>query len=169
MEKRLSRFGVGPRIFVPSLVCTAAAWAATRTWPGVCVVRGLPDAVAAAGGVLVALGLLLWLAGVVTVMRAYNRDELVTRGVFALVRHPVYAGWIALVFPGLALYFRSWPMLLTPLVAYGIFRGLIGREDEYLERRFGQAYRDYREQVNEVLPLPRFRRKGREAASQRLG
>jgi N-acyl-D-aspartate/D-glutamate deacylase len=30
------------------------------------------------------------------------------------------------------------------------------REDEYLERRFGQAYLDYRARVNEVIPLPRF-------------
>jgi protein-S-isoprenylcysteine O-methyltransferase Ste14 len=100
--------------------------------------------------------LLLWMVGGVTVMRAYNRDELVTSGAFALVRHPIYAAWITLVFPGLALLIRSWPMLLTPLIAYAIFRRLIHREDEYLEQRFGQAYLDYRGRVNEVIPIPRF-------------
>jgi protein-S-isoprenylcysteine O-methyltransferase Ste14 len=44
------------------------------------------------------------------------------------------------------------------LVAYTIFKLLIHREDEYLERRFGQAYLDYRARVNEVVPLPRFGR-----------
>ncbi|HSM77430.1 MAG TPA: hypothetical protein VLT57_07390, partial [Bryobacteraceae bacterium] len=59
--------------------------------------------------------------------------------------------------PGLALLLRYWPMLLTPLVAYAIFKSLIHREDKYLEQRFGQPYRDYRRSVNEVIPIPRFR------------
>jgi protein-S-isoprenylcysteine O-methyltransferase Ste14 len=47
-------------------------------------------------------------------------------------------------------------MLLTPWIAYAIFRRLIHRVDEYLEQRFGQAYRDYRRRVNEVIAIPRF-------------
>ena len=159
MEKRFSRWGIGPKTFVPSLVYTLAAWAATSAWPGVFLLP-LPEAAGTAGVVLTAAGLLLWLNGVVTVMRAYNRDELVTSGVFALVRHPVYAGWITLIFPGLALLVRSWPMLLTPLIAFGIFRRFIHHEDDYLERRFGQAYLNYRRRVNEVIPIPRFWQKG---------
>ena len=66
----------------------------------------------------------------------------------------------AMVSPGLALFNRSWPMLITPLIAYAIFRRLDHREDEYLEQRFGQAYLDYRRRVNEVIPIPRFWQKG---------
>lgn len=156
MEKRMSRWGVGPRTFVPSLIYTFAAWAATSAWPGVFVLRSLPDDAGTVGAVLIAAGVLLWIVGGVTVMRAYNRDELVTSGAFALVRHPIYAAWITLVFPGLALLTRSWPLCLTPLIAYTIFRRLIHREDEYLAQRFGQAYLDYRRRVNEVIPFPRF-------------
>ena len=156
MEKRMSRWGIGPKTFVPSLTYTLAAWASTAAWPGVFRLRPLPDVVATVGVVLTAAGLLMWIVGGVTVMRAYNRDQLVTSGVFALVRHPVYAAWITLVFPGLALLIRSWPMLITPLIAYAIFRHLIHREDEYLEQRFGRAYLDYRRRVNEVIPIPRF-------------
>ena len=160
MDKRLSRWGIGPKTFVPSLIYTLAAWAATSAWPGAFLLRSLPGVVRTAGVVLTAAGLLVWIVGVITVMRAYNRDQLVTSGVFALVRHPVYAAWITLVFPGLALLIRSWPMLITPLIAYAIFRRLIHREDEYLEQRFGQAYLDYRRRVNEVIPIPRFWQKG---------
>jgi protein-S-isoprenylcysteine O-methyltransferase Ste14 len=138
------------------MIYCLAAWAATSTWPGVFRLRWLPGAVVTAGAVLAAAGLLLWAVGGVTVMRAYNRDQLVTSGAFALVRHPVYAAWITLIFPGLALLLGSWPMLLTPLIAYAIFKRLIHREDQYLERRFGQAYLDYRRRVNEVIPIPRF-------------
>jgi protein-S-isoprenylcysteine O-methyltransferase Ste14 len=58
--------------------------------------------------------------------------------------------------PGIAFLTRSWPLFLMPLVAYAVFKLLIHREDEYLERRFGQAYLDYRARVNEVIPVPRF-------------
>jgi protein-S-isoprenylcysteine O-methyltransferase Ste14 len=153
--KRLSRFGIGPKIAAPSLLWTIAALAAGSKWPGVFILDSLPQYVRAAGGILTVMGILLWLTGAVTAMRAYNRDELRTTGPFALVRHPMYAGWISLAMPGFALVMRNWAMMLTPLLAYTIFRSLIHVEDEYLKQRFGEAYLEYRGRVNEVMPIPR--------------
>jgi protein-S-isoprenylcysteine O-methyltransferase Ste14 len=83
---------------------------------------------------------------------------LVTSGVFGIVRHPIYAAWIVFNLPGIALLCRSWPMLGAAVVAYAVFKLSIKREDDYLEQRFGQAYRDYRSRVNEIVPFPRQRR-----------
>ena len=77
-------------------------------------------------------------------------------GAFALVRHPVYAAWIVFLLPGLGLLSRSWLLLVTPLVAYAVFKTLIAKEDDYLTERFGQPYLDYRARVREIIPLPRF-------------
>lgn len=160
MEKRLSRWGIGPRMIVSVIVYSALAIWATFTWPGVLRMDWLDDRIRfAASGVLLALGMTLWLSGGVTVMRAYNRDELITTGPFALVRHPVYASWIVLNMPGLAILSRCWLLFGGSLVGYAVFKALIGREDEYLRKRFGQVYEDYRARVNEVLPLPRFSRR----------
>ena len=157
MEKRLSRWGIGPRTFLPTLAYGSVAWAATRTWPDVCVLQSHPYAVfATAACILLALGAAMWLTAVISVMRAYNRDQLRVSGVFGLVRHPIYSSAIVFNLPGIAFLTRSWPLFLMPLVAYGVFKLLIHREDEYLERRFGQAYLDYRARVNEVIPFPRF-------------
>ena len=157
MEKRLSRFGIGPRTFLPTVAYGVAAMAATYTWPDACLLRWPPYAVfATVGGILLTLGVPMSLAGVISVMRAYNRDELVTSGVFGLVRNPVYSAMIVLNLPGIVLLSRAWPLFGMPLVAYAVFKLLIHREDEYLERRFGQAYLDYRARVNEVVPIPRF-------------
>jgi protein-S-isoprenylcysteine O-methyltransferase Ste14 len=156
-EKRLSRFGVGPKTFAPSMAFAICAGLVTRAWPALRI-GFAPRLVETVGAILIALGLTLWLTGVVTVTRAYKRDQLITSGPFALVRHPVYAGWITMVFPGLALLLRSWPMLLTPLFAYAIFKTLIHVEDDYLARRYGQPYLEYRTRVREVLPIPRFGR-----------
>ena len=157
MEKRLSRWGVGPKMFLSAFAYGAVAGTATYAWPDACVLRWPPYAVfATIGGILLVMGVPMWLMAMISVMRAYNRDRLVTSGVFALVRHPVYSSAIVLNLPGIAFLTRSWPLFLMPLVAYVVFKLLIHREDEYIERRFGQAYLDYRAQVNEVIPLPRF-------------
>jgi protein-S-isoprenylcysteine O-methyltransferase Ste14 len=157
MEKRLSRWGIGPRTFLPTAAYGVVAGAATYAWPDACLLRWPPYAVfATVGGILLALGMPMLLTAGITLRPAYNRDELVTSGVFAVVRHPIYSAMIVLNLPGIALLTRSWPLFLMPLVAYVVFKLLIHREDEYLERRFGRAYFDYRARVNELIPIPRF-------------
>lgn len=156
MKKRLSRFGVGPKIILSAAGYAALAAAVTNAWPEACLVQFVPRGVfQAAGGILLVLGIPMWLAAVVSAMRAYNGDQLRTSGVFGLCRHPVYAAWIVLLLPALTLLTRSWPLMLTPLVAYAVFKRLIHVEDEYLEERFGEAYRAYRARVHEVIPIPK--------------
>ena len=154
-EKRMTRWGIGPRIAVPSLILSMAAWMAAAQWPGIFLVR-FPEALRDAGMVLFGLGVLLWASGAITVMRAFNRGELVTTGAFAVVRHPVYAGWISLALPGLGLFTGLWPLFAIALGGYVIFIRLIHREEEYLEERFGKVYIEYRGRVNALLPVPRF-------------
>jgi protein-S-isoprenylcysteine O-methyltransferase Ste14 len=157
METRLSRFGVGPKITLSAIAYAALAGAVTYAWPDACLLRSVPYRVfLVLGGLLLLIGIPIWLAAVVSVMRAYNRDQLVTSGMFAVCRHPVYSAWIVLLSPGLALLTRSWPLMITPLVAYAVFKLLIHTEDDYLQQRFGAAYLEYRTRVNELLPIPKF-------------
>lgn len=157
MEKRLSRFGVGPKINISATGYAVLAGAATYVWPDACLLRSVPYRVFLIPGVLLlALGIPMWLFAVVSVMRAYNRDQLVTSGAFAVCRHPVYAAWIVLILPALTLLTRSWPLMITPLVAYAVFKLLIGVEDDYLRQRFGPAYLEYRAKVNELIPGPKL-------------
>ncbi len=155
-EKRLSRWGIGPRIASPVFILGLATWAAASTWPSIFLIQ-VPGALRIVGGAFVAAGLAIRLGGAFTVMRAYNRDELVTGGVYALVRNPMYAGWITLILPGLALLTGAWPLFLTGLIGYAVFRSQIGREEKYLEARFGKEYAAYCSRVNAVIPIPRFR------------
>ena len=158
MGERLSRFGAGPTIASTAVICAVLAGIASYEYPLVCLVPALHHPVIEAfAWVLVAIGVVMWLAGAVTVMRAYNRDELVTSGVYTVVRHPMYAGWIVLILPGLTLLITAWPLLLAPLAAYAVFKQTIYREDEYLAKRFVRNYLDYRARVNEIVPIPRFR------------
>jgi len=166
MPARLSRWGVGPQIAAAALGYAVLAGAASRRWPNLCLLRWLPFGVdEAIAGILLVAGVAMLMVAARSVMRAYNRDQLITSGVFGLVRHPVYSAWIVFLVPALGLLSRSWPVLLTPLAAYAAFKRLIHREDEYLQQRFGQAYLDYRASVSELIPRPRASRPRHKSAS----
>ncbi len=44
-----------------------------------------------------------------------------------------------------------WPLLALPAVLLAVQRGVIAREERYLERTFGEEYRRYRARVRRWL------------------
>jgi protein-S-isoprenylcysteine O-methyltransferase Ste14 len=158
MSREISRWGVGPSIGIAVVAYAALAGFVSWTWPQVCSIPATPYSILLTCGlVLVGIGVpMLVVAGRAATV-AYNSDKLATNGIFGLVRHPIYSAWIVFIIPSLVLLSRSWPLLLTPLVAYIVFKIMIRREDDYLEQRFGDEYRQYRIAVNELLPWPKRR------------
>jgi protein-S-isoprenylcysteine O-methyltransferase Ste14 len=70
-----------------------------------------------------------------------------TDGPYRLTRNPAYVG-MALVYVGIALCSQAlWVLLPLPVVVAIIDRGVIAREERYLERKFGQEYVDYKGRV----------------------
>lgn len=74
-------------------------------------------------------------------------SALVTTGPYRFTRNPMYLG-MACLYTGLALAFGLlWSLALLPVVLVLVDRLVIAREERYLERRFGDSYRDYRTRV----------------------
>jgi protein-S-isoprenylcysteine O-methyltransferase Ste14 len=72
---------------------------------------------------------------------------LVVDGPYRYSRNPDYAGQL-LVYAGAAIVRnRLWPLLLLPAAVALVTRGVIEREERYLEARFGTAYREYMRRV----------------------
>lgn len=77
-------------------------------------------------------------------------QKLVTWGPYRFVRHPSYSGYF-LMFMG---FFLAWSSVLAiaPLVAvYGYYRVSVV-EEEFLLRRFGDVYREYRSRTGRFVP-----------------
>jgi protein-S-isoprenylcysteine O-methyltransferase Ste14 len=158
MTREISRWGVGPSILVSAGAYATVAGLATWLWPEFCLISVALNAVfLVAGIVLLVIGVLMLVVAGRAATIAYNSDKLATTGIFGLVRNPIYSAWIVFIIPGLVLISRSWPLFLTPLLAYLAFKARIGRENEYLEKRFGDEYRKYKAGVNEVFRLPRLK------------
>jgi protein-S-isoprenylcysteine O-methyltransferase Ste14 len=157
MKREISRWGVGPTIMVSAGAYAAIAGLATWFWPEVCVISAVPSSVLVVTGiVLLVIGIPMLVVAARAATLAYNSDKLATTGIFGIVRNPIYSAWIVFIIPGLVLLSRSWPLFLTPVVAYLVFKARIGRENDFLERHFGDDYRTYKARVNELFPLPRF-------------
>jgi protein-S-isoprenylcysteine O-methyltransferase Ste14 len=109
-----------------------------------------PQSSRAAGIALILLALandlwcarLMWRSGT-TIRPDRAVSRLVTEGPFRWSRNPIYVSHVALV-AGLGLAFASPGMLLlAPLVAFGLARLAIAREERHLHRRFGRDYEAY--------------------------
>src|SRR5215212_8891918 len=73
--------------------------------------------------------------------------KLTTEGPFRCTRNPAYVS-LAMIYAGIAVLRNAlWAILLLPLVLYVIQHEVIGREERYLERTFGEEYLDYKARV----------------------
>ncbi len=106
------------------------------------------------GGVLGLIGLALFAAAFRGFFRAATpvptnqpTRALVTSGIHRWTRNPIYLGMF-LVYLGVAIAARSaWCLVLLLPLALAVRYGVVAREEAYLERRFGAAYRDYKARV----------------------
>jgi protein-S-isoprenylcysteine O-methyltransferase Ste14 len=110
------------------------------------------------GGALILIGLAVAGAGIRnfsragTPVRGYKPTcALVTAGIHGWSRNPIYVGMF-LIYIGIGLAAQSpWALMITLPLAITIRYGVVAREEAYLERRFGDAYRHYKSRVRRWL------------------
>ena len=110
------------------------------------------------GGPLILIGLALAAAGIGNFSRAGTpvrtitpTRALVTTGIHGWTRNPIYLGMF-LVYGGIGAAAESlWTLVLTLPLAILIRYGVVAREEAYLVRLFGDAYRDYQARVRRWL------------------
>jgi protein-S-isoprenylcysteine O-methyltransferase Ste14 len=111
-----------------------------------------------AGGAIILVGLVFMLAAVIQLRRARTAlmpyrptTAIVERWPYSFSRNPIYLA-MAIVYIGISIFFNTiWPFLLLPLIMLVMHRGVIEREERYLEQKFGSQYVDYRLRVRRWL------------------
>jgi len=110
------------------------------------------------GALVFALALALFAWAIVTITSAgsnvpTNRPTttVVESGPYYFTRNPIYLGmFLGLI--GLAIAFDNlWLLLMLAPFALVIRYGVVAREEDYLERKFGDVYRRYRSHVRRWL------------------
>ena len=111
-----------------------------------------------AGGSLIIVGVTIFAAAVRNFSRAATPvpstksvRTLVTTGIHGLTRNPIYVGMF-LIYAGIGVAALSpWILVLVLPIAIVMRYGVVAREEAYLERRFGDTYRDYKARVRRWL------------------
>lgn len=85
------------------------------------------------------------------IVQLKQNHELIIRGPYGLVRHPIYTG-LLLAFFGTALAIGEWHALISvPVVAFAFWRKL-RLEEQWLCELFGDQYRAYMRRVKALVP-----------------
>ncbi|HYN82422.1 MAG TPA: isoprenylcysteine carboxylmethyltransferase family protein [Gemmatimonadaceae bacterium] len=106
------------------------------------------------GVALIAVGVVLGVSAFVQFLRKHTAvmpyrptTAIIRSGPFRITRNPVYLA-LTLGYIGVALMMNSaWPLLLLPLVLLVMHRGVVLREERYLEQKFGDEYNSYKVSV----------------------
>jgi protein-S-isoprenylcysteine O-methyltransferase Ste14 len=153
VEKRMTPWGIGPKFAAISLMYgAAAALAQYALYPEARFVVYDRMVNLILGASLAVVGLPLFLVPAFTIDRYFNQGRLCTEGVYACMRHPIYGAWISFIVPGITIIAGSVIGLTIPPFMYLVFRGLIAREERYLEEKYGEVYQEYRHRVWAIFP-----------------
>jgi protein-S-isoprenylcysteine O-methyltransferase Ste14 len=112
------------------------------SWVGVCLCFG---------------GLILLLLSLVSFGRSFrvgidvdHADKLVTTGVFAFSRNPIYVAF-GFVLLGQFLVFPNWILLVYLAAGIWLVHRQVLREEEFLREQYGQQYAEYCNRVRRYL------------------
>jgi protein-S-isoprenylcysteine O-methyltransferase Ste14 len=105
-----------------------------------------------AAGIALAIWFLLAMRGAGTPVDPREATTaLVQSGPFRYSRNPAYVAF-TLTYLGVSLLVGArWPLVLLPVVLVIVDRGVIRREERYLEARFGSDYSGYQRHVRRWL------------------
>ncbi|HWQ95254.1 MAG TPA: methyltransferase [Gammaproteobacteria bacterium] len=126
-------------------------WLLNKSYP----IAWLPGALTwLLGAVLISCGVLCAASAFLAMRRARTPVDpyspttaIVSEGAYRYTRNPLYLALILLYIALAAIANMLWPLLLLPLVMLVLQRGVIAPEERYLEKKFGDAYLQYKAKV----------------------
>ena len=81
-----------------------------------------------------------------------KKHELIKKGPYAYVRHPIYTG-LLLLYSGNALIVGDWRGILAVIIVFVSFWRKLKLEEKWLGQHFGAAYTDYKRKTKALFPF----------------
>ncbi|MBO6114781.1 MAG: isoprenylcysteine carboxylmethyltransferase family protein [Lachnospiraceae bacterium] len=165
-KKHLPLYGVGPFYVATCFVLTVVGIVLSRAGllesGGVeyTPVRSLPFVIGIifvfwlVGIILIVFGAYIWYAANFKnkIDDNIKNNELVTTGIYASVRNPIYSG-ISIILTGILLTEENYWLLILPFV-FWIFMTVLMKctEEKWLTDLYGEEYQAYCKRVNRCIP-----------------
>lgn len=157
-KKHLPLFGVGPIYAAVCVILTVVAVNLGQqdfAKAGIIPALKIPSLIT--GIILTVFGIFIWCGAVfhAKLDASIIRNKLVTTGVYGLVRNPIYS---AFMFACTGVLFISGNVFFYPLFFFfWAFMTvlMINTEEKWLEKTYGDEYREYKKKVNRCIPWKR--------------
>jgi protein-S-isoprenylcysteine O-methyltransferase Ste14 len=149
----MTRWGIGPKFTIISLIYAAIVFTIQKLmFSEVRFVLYSPLINMIFGILLMITGSIVYFISAFTIDKYFYEGRLCKKGIFAYLRHPIYASWITLIIPGIVILRGSALGITVPIFMYIVFRTLIPVEEKYLLDKFGDEYVEYKSKVGSVFP-----------------
>jgi protein-S-isoprenylcysteine O-methyltransferase Ste14 len=148
----LNAGGVGPKMIKITLPVIALAIILGIYFPDFVTIPVLNSGIRIISGIFtITAGILVYIFAIARFMKAFSRGQLAINGVYAISRNPIYASWIVLILPSIALFANNWMFFIASLTMYLAFIATIKHEEESLAKVFGQEYLEYKRKVKALF------------------
>lgn len=142
--------GSGDRIGLVTLPFLVAGVVLNIAFPSFFAVGGPPAVLLLVSVAVLLAGCAIWFWSVALILARVPRGELITRGPYALMKHPIYTSVALLVLPWLGFLLNTWLGVAVGVVLYVASRRFARDEEAALAKTFGVRWHTYTRRV--LLP-----------------
>jgi len=135
--------GSGDRIILLTLPFLVAGLVLNILHPSLFSVGGPPDVLMVLSIIVLIPGIILWMWSVILILTKVPRQELITSGPYAWVKHPLYTSVALLVLPWIGFMLNTWLGALLGTVLYTASRMFSPEEESMLSVTFGPSWEAY--------------------------
>lgn len=152
MDKKMSIFGVGPLLIFFTLIYSFIIVFVSKKFLSF-KIDFVPNVlIELLSGFLLFIGLVLFSISVVNLLKEFPKGKLMKEGIYSIIRNPLYASFICFLVPGIIIMTKNLLFFTIPFFMYIIFRILITKEEQNLEKLFGEEYLNYKSSVGLLFP-----------------
>ena len=106
------------------------------------------------GIAVIILGIVFWISAVLIskITKEVENNKLVTTGIYAYVRHPIYAAFL-FISTGLILISQNILLFILPIIFWAFLTiAMMKTEEKWLIDKYGAEYINYSKKVNRFIP-----------------
>jgi len=149
--------GVGPRIMlITAPVLIAAIVFEISAEPFADIVFLKNSVAITVGWIWLIIGIAAFVSTMAQFISNFPKGKLITSGMYAFSRNPIYACWIVFILPAIGIICSNWLFFVAALVMCIATVVLVKQEEKDLLQVYGNSYTAYKKRVKCILCLPSF-------------
>lgn len=97
------------------------------------------------------VGMAAFITTMVQFIAYFPKGKLITNGMYACSRNPIYVSWSVFILPAAGMIFSNWIFFASAFVMFVSTVFFVKNEEDELLECFGKQYFDYKNQVGRII------------------